>query len=201
MFGDTYYGQAVFENPQWDFRKLNFDRDVAYGDDKAGVVLNSTNPDLRSFRARGGKLIQYHGWGDAAIPAFSSIDYYEQARSFLAQHPDARSDASRPVQDFYRLFMVTGMGHCGGGAGPNRFGNFRQGTSQDPDHDIVSALEQWVEKGAAPEKIIGTGTAAGDPSKTMTRPLCPYPQVARYKGSGDSNDAANFACAASATPR
>lgn len=193
-FGNSYYGQAVFEESKWDFRSLNFDSDVAFGDRKAGPVLNSTSPDLRSFRAHGGKLIQYHGWGDAAIAPLSSIDYYESVRAFLEKFPDARREASRTVQDFYRLFMVPGMGHCGGGLGPNGFGNgFSVRT--DPEHNVFSALEQWVERGVAPEKIIGSGTAAGDPAKTLTRPLCPYPQVARYQGSGDSNDASNFACA------
>ena len=194
-FGSSFYGQAVFEDPAWDFRSLNFDRDVAFGDRKAGVVLNATNPDLRSFRANGGKLIQYHGWGDAAISPLSSIEYYESARAFLDKFPDPRKQGSGNTQDFYRLFMVPGMGHCGGGVGPNRFGN-GAASRADPEHNVLTALEQWVELGAAPDKIIGTGTAADDPTKTLTRPLCPYPQVAHYKGSGDTNDASNFACAA-----
>jgi feruloyl esterase len=176
-FGNTYYGQAVFEDPQWDFRKFDFDRDVRFGDTKAGAVLNATNPDLRSFRAEGGKLLQYHGWGDPAISALSSVEYYESVRSFLSRFPDGRSKTSGPITDFYRLFMVPGMGHCGGGYGPNRF-------------DALAALEGWVEKGVAPEQIMGTGN-------NMTRPLCAYPNVARYKGSGDPNDASNFQCAAS----
>jgi len=182
-FGNTYYGQAVFEDPQWDFRKLNFDSDVRFGDAKAGAVLNSTSPDLRSFRAEGGKLIQYHGWGDAAISAISSIEYYESVRTFLSHFPDPRSKASAPITDFYRLFMVPGMGHCGGGAGPNRF-------------DALMSLENWVEKNIAPAQMIGTGTVAADPSKTMTRPLCAFPNVARYNGTGDANDASNFQCVA-----
>jgi feruloyl esterase len=182
-FGNTYYGQAVFEDPKWDFRTLHFDRDVRFGDTKAGPVLNATNPDLRSFRAEGGKLLQYHGWGDAAISAASSIEYYDSVQTFLSKFPDARSAASRPIADFYRLFMVPGMGHCGGGAGPNSF-------------DAFSALESWVEKGTAPAQLIGTGTVAGDSTKKMTRPICAYPEIARYKGTGDPNDAANFMCVA-----
>jgi len=172
---------------------MNFDKDVATGDEKGGSILNSTSPDLRAFRARGGKLIQYHGWGDAAISALSSIDYYGSVRTFLAKDPGVG------VDDFYRLFMVPGMGHCGGGVGPDNFGQGGPGggeTSPDPEHNIVSALDRWVEKGTAPNKIIGTGTVVGEPSKTLTRPLCPYPQVAHYKGTGDPNDAANFTCAA-----
>jgi len=194
-FGNSYYGAAVFEDQKWDFRTLDFDRDVAIGDAKAGSVLNATNPDLRSFRAGGGKLIQYHGWGDAAIPAPSSIDYYESVKAFLSRYPDARTTTNPPTSDFYRLFLVPGMGHCGGGAGPNRFGNGAS-VSRDADHDIFTALERWVEQGTAPERVIGTGRAADDPTTSMTRPLCPYPQVARYRGTGDVNEAASFSCAA-----
>lgn len=179
-FGNAYYGQAVFEQANWDFRTLNFDTDVELGDTKAGAVLNATNPDLRSFRANGGKLIQYHGWGDAAISPLSSIEYYESVRGFLGRFPDARHASTDP-SDFYRLFLVPGMGHCGGGLGPNVF-------------NVLTALDTWVERGAAPEKIIGSGKAADDPAKPLTRPLCPYPQTAHYR-SGDPNDASNFVCA------
>jgi feruloyl esterase len=200
MFGNTYYGQAVFEDPKWDFRSLNFDTDVAFGDEKAGSVLNSDNPDLRSFRARGGKLIQYHGWGDAAIAPMISIQYYERVREFMTRFPDARTDASKPVDDFYRLFMAPGMGHCGGGIGPNSFGN-GVSTSTDPENNVFAALERWVEKGVAPEKLIGTGKVVGEPAKSLTRPLCPYPQVAKYNGSGDPNVASSFTCAVPAGSR
>jgi len=192
-FSNSFYKDVVFENSKWDFRAMNFDKDVATGDEKAGSILNSTSPDLRAFRAHGGKLIQYHGWGDAAIPALNSINYYGSVREFLAKDPGV------DVQEFYRLFLVPGMGHCGGGAGPNSFGNVLPGGRSgvvDAEHDVASALDRWVEKGAPPDKIIGTGTAVGDPSKTLTRPLCPYPQVAHYRGAGDTNDAANFVCAA-----
>ncbi len=181
-FGNTYYGQAVFEDSKWDFRTLDFDRDVRFGDAKAGPVLNATSPDLRSFRAEGGKLLQYHGWGDPAISAVGSVEYYDSVKTFLSRFPDARSASGRTVPDFYRLFMVPGMGHCGGGAGPNSF-------------DAFSALETWVEKGIAPTQLIGSGTVAGDSTRKMTRPICAYPDVAQYKGAGDPNDAANFICA------
>jgi feruloyl esterase len=193
-FGNSFYGQAVFENPKWDFRTFNFDSDVAFGDAKLGAVLNSTNPDLRSFRGRGGKLIQYHGWGDPAIAPASSIEYYESVRSFLARFPDGKGESSRPVEDFYRLFMVPGMGHCGGGTGPNSFGNGPTAPGADPERDVFAALERWVETGSAPDRLIGSGTVPGDATKSMTRPLCPHPQVATYTGSGDPNDASSFAC-------
>ena len=192
-FANTYYGQAVYEDPKWDFRTLNFDEDVAYGDEKVGSVLNSTSPDLRAFRDRGGKLLQYHGWGDPAIPPLASIQYYDRVKAFMTKVPDERS-SSKSIEDFYRMFLVPGMGHCGGGAGPNTFGN-RPGATVDPEHDIVAALDRWVEKGVAPEHLIGTGKSVTDPSKTLTRPLCVYPQTAHYKGVGDPNDAANFTCA------
>jgi Tannase and feruloyl esterase len=197
-FGNSYYGAAVFEDPMWNFRMLDFDRDVSTADAKTGPVLNATSPDLRSFRASGGKLIQYHGWGDAAIPAPSSIEYYETVRAFLSKYPNARTPGAPPTEDFYRLFLVPGMAHCGGGAGANSFGNGGSGaaTGRDPERDIFSALERWVERGVAPERVVGTGRATDDPSKPLTRPLCPYPQVAQYRGSGDVNDAASFACAA-----
>ena len=205
-FGNSYYGQAVFEKSNWDFRTLNFDTDVEFGDAKAGAVLNSTNPDLRSFRDNGGKLIQYHGWGDAAISPLNSIDYYESVRAFLSRFPDARhaNDArhgNTDPTDFYRLFLVPGMAHCGGGIGPNDFGNTRSSTRGDAQHNILAALEAWVERGSAPAKIIGSGRAVNDPTKTLTRPLCPYPQSAHYRGSGDPNDAENFVCAMPASTR
>jgi feruloyl esterase len=197
-YANTFYLQAVYEGLKTDFHTLNFDSDVAYGDEKVGPLLNSTNPDLRSFRARGGKLIQYHGWGDAAIAPQNSIDYYEMVRSFMANYPNGRTDAKGPVDDFYRLFMVPGMGHCGGGIGPNDFGTgpLMAGAETDPERDMVTALDRWVESGVAPDHIIGTGKSISDPGKVLTRPLCPYPKVARYKGSGDINDAVSFSCVA-----
>src|SRR5204863_8184173 len=197
-FGNSYYGAAVFEDPKWNFRMLDFDRDVSIADAKTGPVLNATSPDLRSFRASGGKLIQYHGWGDAAIPAPSSIEYYETVRAFLSKYWDARTPGAPPTEDFYRLFLVPGMAHCGGGAGPNSFGNGGGGaaTNPDPARDILSALERCVERGVAPERVVGTGRVTDDPSKPLTRPLPPYRQVAQYRGSGDVNDAASFVCAA-----
>ncbi|MEO8466405.1 MAG: tannase/feruloyl esterase family alpha/beta hydrolase [Gammaproteobacteria bacterium] len=199
-FGNSYYGQAVFEQSDWDFTKLDFDKDVAFGDAKAGPVLNATNPDLRSFRANGGKLIHYHGWGDAAISPLSSIEYYESVRAFLRRFPDTRSKDT-DVEGFYRLFMVPGMGHCSGGIGPNDFGNGFLSTRTDAEHDLLSALEAWVEKDTAPAKLIGTGRAAANPATTLTRPLCPFPQTARYLGKGDPNDAKNFECALPADAR
>jgi len=142
-------------------------------------VLNATDPDLREFRQRGGRLLQYHGWNDQLISPQDSIDYYESVVSLFAEGHQDRARALRDVQGFYRLFMAPGMAHCGGGTGPNTF-------------DMQAALEQWVEHGTAPDQIIATRSVNGVVDRS--RPLCPYPQVAVYKGQGDTNDAANFAC-------
>jgi feruloyl esterase len=177
----------VFENPKWDFHTLNFDSDVKLTDDKLASVLNATDPNLRPFKARGGKLIQYHGWGDAAIPPQGSIDYFETVQSAMGT-----------TKGFYRLFMVPGMSHCGGGPGANVFGNGAAVPQADAAHDVVIALDQWVVHGVAPDQIVATGFVDGIPAKgvAMTRPLCPYPQEARYKGAGDTNSAASFVCQA-----
>ena len=190
-FGTSFYQNMVFEKPDWDYRTIDFDKDLATAAAKLAPVLDATDPDLRPFRDRGGKLLQYHGWGDAAIPAPGSIEYYRQVLAKLGPS----------VPDFYRLFMVPGMGHCAGGIGPNDFGNAGPGVAaSDPDRDIVAALDRWVEKGVAPERIIATGIRLGepldDPAKTtkLTRPLCAYPKVATYRGTGSTDDAASFAC-------
>ncbi|MBY0508462.1 MAG: tannase/feruloyl esterase family alpha/beta hydrolase [Bryobacteraceae bacterium] len=192
-FGTSYYGHAVFEDPKWDINSLEFDTDVEYGFQKAGVHLNSGSPDLRTFRAHGGKLIQFHGWGDAAISAFSSIDYYERVNTFMKRYPDPRATGAPDLQNFYRLFMVPGMGHCAGGIGPNSFG---QGSpvAGPAENDVLTALEQWVELGKAPNQLVGKGVTGGATPVPLTRPLCVYPQVARYNGSGDANVASSFSC-------
>ena len=144
-FGNTYYGQAVFEDPKWDFRTLNFDSDVAFGDQKAGPVLNSNNPDLRSFRAHGGKLIQYHGWGDAAIAPMSSIEYYERS-AFPGEIP-GRAEARLPV--LWRISTACSWcrnGTLRWGVGPNRFGNGGNAPT-DPEHNVVSRAGAMGRKG------------------------------------------------------
>jgi feruloyl esterase len=166
-------------------------------DKKIGQALNAADPDLRPFKAHGGKLILYHGWSDAAIPGLSTINYYDSVAASMGVHE---------TEDFVRLYMAPGMQHCFGGPGPNFFGQLdassfggpqEDATSKDPQHNISNALEQWVENGVAPGPIIATKYVNDlDPSQgvKMTRPLCPYPQIAKYKGSGDTNDAANFVC-------
>ena len=136
------------------------------------------------------------------------MDYYNtvvaaQARAGAKTTSIANQDAGAldKTQAFYRLFMVPGMGHCGGGPGPNQFG--QTGGDGDTDHDVVVALEQWVEKGAAPKRIVATKYVDNDRAKgvEMTRPLCVYPKAAKYKGTGDTNDASNFICADTAAAK
>jgi feruloyl esterase len=149
-------------------------------------ILSSVNPDLSGFKARGGKLIQYAGWSDAAIAPQNGLNYYRKVVSTMGD-----------PSSFYRVFMVPGMAHCSGGLGPNSFGN---GTSNGPvidaGHDLVKALEQWVEQGTAPASIIATHYVNNVVSQGVAfqRPLCPFPQRAEYVGQGDTNSAANFAC-------
>lgn len=194
-FGNSGFGQSVYEQSSWDFRTLTFTDELDFAYHKNGWILDATSPDLRSFRDHHGKLIQYHGWGDAAISPYNSVAYYESVQDFMTKFPDPRTDTSKPVSDFYRLFMVPGMGHCALGAGPNHFGNPLQATDpNDPERDVLAAVDKWVETGVAPDHIIGQGPVPGDSSKKLTHPLCPYPQMARYKGQGDPNDAANFEC-------
>jgi len=176
-FAQTFYRYFVFQNPEWNYATMNIDRDVAFADEHIGKQLNSINADLRPFRDHGGKLIQYHGWADWGITPYSSIDYFN---TVVATVGGSMSDAARrDVQQFHRLFMLPGVSHCSGGAGPDQFAG-------------LTALEQWVEQGKAPERIEAAKVVDG---KTVrTRPLCPYPQAARYQGTGSTDEAANFKC-------
>jgi len=160
----------VFKDPKWDYRTFNFDSDVALLERESGAV-DARNPNLQPFFGHGGKLIQYHGWNDNLIPPLNSVNYYNSVADMLG--------GAAKVSGSYRLFMVPGMAHCRGGDGTDRF-------------DAIRALEQWVEQGKAPDSITAA-RYAGDKVE-RTRPLCPYPQVAVYKGSGSTDDAANFSC-------
>jgi len=189
LFANQFFGDMVFENPKWDSKSFNFDTDMKITDDKLGGILNSMDTNLRAFKAHGGKLIQYHGWSDAAIPPLGSVEYFESVQKAMGN-----------TKGFYRLFMVPTMSHCAGGPGATMFGNAGgfEAPQEDADHDVVLALDRWVEKGKAPDRIIATGYVDGNPTKgvAMTHPLCPYPRVAHYKGMGDTKDAANFVCEA-----
>ena len=157
---------------------------------KGAPDLDATNPDLSAFAARGGKLILYHGWTDAAIPAENSIAYFESVEKQMG--------AGR-VDTFARLYMVPGMEHCIGGPGASSFGQFGVPTAKGPKFGLFDSLEDWVEKGSPDDGVIATKFGAGKAGAAetlFTRPLCAWPKVARYTGSGDPNDAASFACVA-----
>ena len=152
------------------------------------LVVNSTNPDLTQFKDHGGKLIQYAGWADTAIAPENGLNYYGKVTSVMGD-----------VHGFYRVFMAPGMAHCYGGPGPNSFGNGNNdGPVIDSKHDLLKALEIWVEHGVAPYKIIATKYLNDNPAKGVAfqRPLCPYPQIARYNGYGQIADPSSFSCRA-----
>jgi len=169
--GVQMYQYMVFNDPKWDYKTLNFDSDMAKVEKIEAGTINAMDPNLKAFFARGGKLIHYHGWADPQIPTGSSVEYYQSVL-------DAMGGINK-VKENYRMFMVPGMGHCGGGDGPASF-------------DMLAALEQWVEKGKPPDSIPAALVTNGQSDRT--RILCPYPQIATYKGSGDTNDGSNFVC-------
>jgi len=162
---------VIFKDPNWDYHTLNFDHDIAYADKVDDHLNNAINPDLRPFFKHGGKLIMYHGWNDTAIAPGNSVNYYESVLKVVGS----------PAQNDIVLFMAPGMNHCRGGDGPNVF-------------DAMPFLSDWVENGKPPEQIVARHTTKG--AVDQTRPLCPYPQIAKYKGSGSTDDAVNFVCAA-----
>lgn len=165
------YKYLVFQDPKWDYLSFNPETDFNRAEKTIGSLMNSIDPNLKPLFAHGGKLLQYHGWADPGIPPGSSVNYYKSVVE--------RMGGKAKVDDSYRLFMVPGMGHCGGGDGASTF-------------DMVSALDQWVVEGKAPDRILASRVVNG--TVVRTRPLCPYPQVATYKGAGSTDDASNFVC-------
>jgi feruloyl esterase len=158
--------RIAYNDPNVDWQKFDLDRDMKFLDEKIGYV-DAVNPDLGKFKSSGGKLLLTHGWSDTGITPETTIWYYDSVLNKMGKNQS----------DWLRLFMVPGMGHCGGGPGVNTF-------------DSIGTLEKWVEKGVAPDTMMGNG------AQGLTRPLCPYPQSAEYKGSGDLKDASNWACKA-----
>jgi hypothetical protein len=178
MFATETFRWMVYGNPEWDIDRFDIDRDYPKAKETMRQMMDSDDPDLRAFLGRGGKLLLYHGWNDAAIPAGATIDYHATLRKALG-----------PVADQQvRLFMVPGLMHCGGGIGPT-------------DFELFDTLDRWVESSVAPERIVATeyksgamfGPAPGA-KVVRTRPLCPWPKVAHYDGSGSTDDADNFSC-------
>jgi len=187
-FANGFFSAFVYEKSDWDLKTFGVDAGLKAATEKTAQALNATDLDLKAFQARGGKLILYHGWNDPAISAMNTVNYYESLIQRMRQ---------KEVDSFARLYMVPGMQHCGDGPGPNSFGQVGELKFDDPTHSVDAALERWVEKGEAPGKIIASKAASkGAEKEKMTRPLCPYPQSAKYKGSGEANDAGSFACEA-----
>ncbi|NOT61212.1 MAG: tannase/feruloyl esterase family alpha/beta hydrolase, partial [Acidobacteria bacterium] len=187
FFATQGYKFMVYGDPKWDYQTFNLEKDGPMADEKLAPHLNATNPDLKAFHARGGKLILYHGWNDAALAPQNTINYFQAVEAKLGQ---------RKAKGFTRLYMAPGLQHCTGGPGPNWFGQVVTPEQADAQHDLTTALERWVETGVAPAEIIATKRQTNDAKSLVvrTRPLCPYPQVARYKGKGSTDEAANFAC-------
>jgi len=168
-----FFKSVVYEDPKWDFHTFDVDRDTKFAESKVGPLVDSNSPDLRAFKAHGGKLLIYQAWEETAVPPRSMVDYY---KSILATMGD-----SKETRDFVRLFMVPGMGMCPGfGLGDN--GTF----------DALDVVTKWRTTGVAPDKIINSHKVAGVVDRT--HPACPYPQAAIYNGKGDPLDAASFSC-------
>jgi feruloyl esterase len=166
---------AVYQDPNWDWRTFDLERDVAVADRAIGFI-NANEPDLSAFKARGSKLILYHGWNDGgnagAISPLNSVEYYSSVLKQMG--PDQSA--------WLRLFMMPGVAHCGLGPGPEQV-------------DFLAALERWRESGVAPASVLTTRVQPPPSTRVyMTRPLCPYPQVAVYSGVGSTRDAGNFSC-------
>jgi feruloyl esterase len=165
-----FFRYFLFHDPNWDYHTVDWDRDLAYAEKKL-AFMSAVEHDLSAFKKRGGKLVMYTGWADPVVPPQDTVAYYDTVVKTMGG-PDK-------TREFYRLFLAPGMGHCSGGPGPNQF-------------DALTALEQWVEHGTAPERLIASHVTNGKVDRT--RPLCVYPQVARWKGTGSSDDAGNFTC-------
>jgi len=182
-----FFKYFVFDDPNWNFLTWNYDHDMPLTDNKLASEINATDPVLKPFRARGGKLLLYHGWADPGVSPLETVGYYEKVVAAVTgteattpgNETPAFVDRIKDAEDFARLFMVPGMGHCSGGPGPNSF-------------DAFGPLAAWVEHGRAPEKIVASHIANG--TTTFTRPLCPYPMTAHYTGHGSTDQAANFVC-------
>jgi feruloyl esterase len=192
-FGQGYFANMVYSDPKWDFRTFDPVAGLAAAREKTSASLDATNPDLSAFAKRGGKLILYHGWADAAISPLYSIHYYEAVQQKLGKDD---------TTSFARLYLMPGVKHCSGGPGPDNIGQVGLPSmkSSNASNNIFHALEDWVEQGHAPDSIIATKFAElpnheDNPHKIlMTRPVCPYPEQAHYQGTGSIHDAASFEC-------
>jgi feruloyl esterase len=183
----------VYGDPSWDFNRFDFKRDRPAIREKLGSDYDARDPDLSRFKAHGGKLIMYHGWADPALQPRLAVDYFENVQRVMGETSTA---------DFMRLYMVPGMYHCVGGPGTNDIGQVPPAGAADPGHSVTAALEAWVEQGRAPEAIVAAKYkddlkalfAPDQAERVRTRPVCPYPQIAKWSGQGSTDDAANFRC-------
>jgi tannase/feruloyl esterase len=197
------FNEFFIFGPTFNWKTFNFDTDVATSRQIMDAVpFDARSADLSGLQKRGGKLISYHGWNDYVISPLESTEYYDrvvaQQTPGKGQGGGERRVGLKRTQDFFRLFMVPGMTHCAGGPGPNAFGQLFGGApANDAQHDVLTALEQWVEKGIAPDQIIATKFVNDDPTQgiAMQRPLCPYPATQVYT-SGPTNAASSFRCVA-----
>ena len=186
--------------PTWLWPSFDFNENMAQVDQTLAPILNANNPDLSAFATNGSKLLMYQGWADPLVAPQDLIDYYLRVE---AQQKGSSAEQLRKTQQYFRLFMVPGMYHCAFGPGPNAFGNRFSGQVyaapppvEDTQHDALLALQQWVEQGVAPASLIATKYNNDLPQQgiAMQRPICAFPQVPKYKGSGDTNAASSFTC-------
>ncbi len=183
--------------PNWNWQTFNYDSDVTTLDNTLGPIANANSTDLSAFASHGGRFLMYHGWADALVPSQDGIDYFLRLAATQGENADAGSAGLHRTENFFRLFMAPGMGHCFGGPGPNVFGGSdNPGGPADAKHNVLLSLQRWVETGHAPDRIIATKYPEDDQTQppAMTRPLCVFPKVAHYDGSGDTNVATNFSC-------
>ncbi|MGH8780276.1 tannase/feruloyl esterase family alpha/beta hydrolase [Paraburkholderia sp.] len=187
-YAQPLLANAVFDNPNWDWTSFDFGADADLVDAKLTPSINATSPDLSSFQKRGGKLIMTQGWSDSLNAQTLPIEYFEnvvQQQGGLAQ-----------TQNFYRLVMVPGMDHCGGGPGANSIGGSVPPVQIDSSRDVVSALQSWVEQGVAPQSFVSTKYVNDTPASGVAfeRPVCVYPAYPQYNGTGDRRSASSFQC-------
>ncbi len=210
-FVNNLFQNVAFTDPTFDFHTFDFDSDVAFLDAQLSGLIDSNDPDLSAFKARGGKLLMWHGWTDTTLEPRNSVNYYNSvvavtggglhlpgltdeagANGRLHAH---RREYLAETQDFFRLFMAPGVNHCGGGEGPNSSFAYTLNNAVGPldaDHDILAALDRWAVQGIAPDQLIASHFAGSVADKT--RRVCVYPKIARYVGHGDPNTPGSWAC-------
>jgi len=186
-FVENYFRYMVSGDPTFDVLKDNLEDLLRQSRDKEAANLDATNPDLSRFAARGGKLILYHGWNDPAISPYNTVEYFESVQKKMG---------AGKVDSFARLYMIPGMEHCAQGPGASAFGQFGMESAAGPKYGLFDSLQNWVEKGSPDATVIATKykAANGAMETEFTRPLCAWPKVARYNGSGDPNEAPSFTC-------